>query len=108
MGIVYNIATLNEQGEPIAQKIGYTSRRLAERLRQYATHNPNIVLLEWVQVYRKTKRTLETALHSELKDLGYDFVNTQGIRTEWIALPNKCSVSLATLAACKGRKVHRP
>ena len=108
MGIVYSIATLNEQGEPIAQKIGYTSRLLAERLRQYATHNPNVVLLEWVQVYRKTKRTLETALHSNLTALGYEFIRTQGIRTEWIALANKHSIPLATLDACKGRKIHTP
>ena len=84
-------------------KIGFTGN-LNQRLPSYITHNPTVKVLEIVDTYRKTKRNLETTLHIELLNNGYNFEINNDIMTEWFEADNN-SISLKNFKACKNRKV---
>jgi hypothetical protein len=85
-------------------KIGFTYD-ITKRLTQYITHNPTIKLLEMVDTYKKTKHSLEKALHKELKQQGYKFTINYGISTEWIEVDKDRPISLKNFNSCKNRKV---
>ena len=93
-------------------KVGFT-HNIAERLKQYYTHNPECKLLETIATYRKTKRQLETEIHAEVKAMGFEFkVAPNGTMTEWFFVPQYCEKEferkgLKQFKACKGRKICR-
>jgi predicted GIY-YIG superfamily endonuclease len=90
-------------------KIGAT-QNLEKRMRYYATHNPNAKLIEVIATYKKTKFSLEKAIHNELMANGYEFVENFEIETEWffVSMENEKAfevAGLAQFAACKNRKI---
>ena len=92
-------------------KVGYTSN-LAKRMKQYHTHNADIVLLETIETKAKTKHQLETAIHEELTQMGYTFkLINDGTLTEWffVDIDHEREFETAGLAqfkSCKGRKIY--
>ena len=94
-------------------KVGFTSN-LDNRMRFYATHNPNIQLVETVVTYKKTKHNLETEIHNEIAKMGYTFhtVEINNILTEWFFVPIEKEKEfeengLAQFKACKNRVIYR-
>jgi hypothetical protein len=87
MAVIYLMASASFNQNEIYFKVGYTSN-LLNRLIPYITHNPTTRLLQTVTVYGKTKRQLETAIHNEIKQLGFEFKidERSGISTEWFAV----------------------
>ena len=90
-------------------KVGFTHSQ--KRFNQYATHNPTAVVVEQIRTYRKTIHSLEKAIHSELKQLGYEFITaSNGQGTEWFFVPMEQEKEfelqgLKQFKACKNRKV---
>lgn len=97
----------SEQRNGTLYKVGFTTN-LIKRMAQYKSHNPNTQLLETVATYGKTKRHLESVIHSEIT---YNFVND----SEWFFVPIEYekdfeSKGLSQFKACKNRKIikHNP
>ena len=93
-------------------KVGYTSN-LLKRIVPYLTHNPAFELLETVDTYNKTKRQLETEIHTEIEKMGYQFKTTiLNIKTEWFFVPMDKEVEfeqngLKQFKACRNRKINK-
>ena len=92
-------------------KVGYCGN-LAKRLPQYITHNANVQVVDTIQTYRKTKHRLETEIHSEIKEKGFDFVVNYGIKSEWFFVPIEQEqeferLGLSQFKACKNRVIKR-
>jgi hypothetical protein len=89
-------------------KYGYA--RNLHRLKAYYTHNPAIVLVQTVTVYKKTRHRLERRIHRELEDRGLQRKQAEdGTITEWFVVPltraSEFIGGFSTLKTCKGRKV---
>lgn len=93
-------------------KVGFTYN-IVKRLIPYFTHNPNVELLEVIETYHKTKRQLETDIHSEILSKGYVFqVAPNGTITEWFFIPRSEekdfeTKGLSQFKACKNRLINR-
>ena len=93
-------------------KVGYTTN-LVQRLIPYFTHNPQAELVETAKTHRKTRHALETAIHNEIKDMGYSFkVAKNGAITEWFFVPAEQEKEfehkgLAQFKAMKGRTIYK-
>jgi len=93
-------------------KVGFT-HNILKRLIPYFTHNPNVVLLETIKTYHKTKQNLETTIHSEILAKGYTFkVAPNGTVTEWFFVPMKkeqefAVQGLSQFQCCKNRQINR-
>ena len=92
-------------------KIGF-AKDISKRMNYYGTHNPNAKLLEFCITYEKTKHQLETAIHEEVKALGYEFVEQFGVEREWFFVPMDKEVEfeakgLKQFKACKNRQVYK-
>ena len=90
-------------------KIGAT-QNIEKRVAYYATHNPNAKLLEVIATYKKTKFSLEKAIHNELIANGYKFITNFEIETEWFFVPIEKekefeAAGLSQFTVCKGRKI---
>ena len=88
-------------------KFGYT-KNWEQRKAAYITSNPMIEFVGFIATYKKTGRTLETAIHKELRDKGYQFNQKDGVKTEWVYMPNMDDNAVITLvSSIKNRKVMR-
>jgi hypothetical protein len=96
-------------------KVGYATD-LGKRLEGYYTANANIELLQTIDTYGKTKHQLETAVHREIKALGYKFRVTINPITkkrrvrEWFFIPKALTEDferkgLTQFKVCKGRMI---
>lgn len=83
---VYLIKSASFEPNAAYYKIGFTSN-LLKRVQMYITHNPSCQLIQTVDVYDKTKRQLETAIHKEVEKNGFDFtlkkIFNHTYKTEW-------------------------
>lgn len=105
--MIYLIKSASHNQDKIFYKIGFTNN-LNQRLRQYVTNNPTVELLETVITYRKTKHSLEKALHKELYNRGYRFkIGLFNIHTEWFECDTTTNITLEQFKACQGRKVNK-
>lgn len=99
----------------VLYKIGFTSDSTTKkRFRSYGTENPAAICLQTIRTYNKTKRSLENAIHAEIRKQGYSFTEAaiNGSLTEWYAMSYEQAKvfeqngGLATFKACKGRKIE--
>jgi hypothetical protein len=112
--VIYCILTPTFEPNRIGVKIGYT-QNIFNRLPIYYTHNPFIKILGTIQVYQKTKHKLETLIHNEIIEQGFEFVKICGIRTEWFIVDTETEFyktlitngPCAIFKSCKGRKFER-
>lgn len=107
--MIYLISSTDQSGKWF--KVGYTTN-LNNRLRAYITDNPTFQLIETVETYRKTKMKLETQLHEEILERGFQFQIKMGIETEWFHVPEEQlkefeRLGLQQFKCCKGRKILR-
>ena len=83
---VYLIKSASFEPNTIYYKIGFTSN-LLKRVQMYITHNPSYQLIQTVDVYGKTKRQLENAIHREVENFGLNFelktILNHTYKTEW-------------------------
>lgn len=95
-----------------AVKIGYTANILT-RFMQYDCHNSDVICVDTMQTYRKTKHSLELAVNAEMARRGYARMRGQltGKVTEWYKidytdafLSQLETQGLQVFAACNGRK----
>lgn len=92
-------------------KVGFTSN-LEKRIKAYATHNPQAKLLAYAITYAPTKRALESEIHKELKNMGFQFHKSALTQTEseWFE-PNEDfrkvleTQKLKAFKACRNRKM---
>lgn len=112
MAVIYLMASASFNQNEMYFKVGYTNN-LLNRLIPYISHNPTTKLLQTVTVYGKSKRQLETAIHNEIKQLGFEFQidERSGIITEWFAVDinsqffNNIKLNgLQVFKNCKNRK----
>lgn len=95
-------------------KVGFTTD-LDRRMEQYYTAMPTIELLECIATYSKTKHSLETAIHNEIRQMGYEFVGMGEDKRkgrEWFFVDIEHerefeAKGLAQFKACKGRKIYK-
>ena len=100
-----------DKGNQMA-KVGYTTD-LAKRVYQYTTANPKARVIDYCEVYTKTKTQLEHCARADLEALGGVRLTSpiDGKRTEWFDFEGKPEVfqellhnGLTMLKSCKGRK----
>ena len=96
-----------------AFKVGFTAHNDNGRFTPYHTHNPNAELVSMMETYAKTKRDLENAIHSELRDMGFDIKHGRGTKgaSDWFKVDYDSDLytalnelGLLVFKACKGRK----
>lgn len=94
-------------------KVGFATDT-DKRFKPYGTHNPIVECVEMVATYQKTKHSLETAIHAELKKQGYEFARAaiNDIQTEWFSMSYEQAAEfdkkgLLNFKACQTRKVIR-
>lgn len=113
MPIIYLIKSPLRGGS--LYKVGYTAD-LVKRANQYHHYNPTAEMLEFIEVYSKTKHKVETAIHREILDMGYKFVDmdTNDRRTglEWfyVSIDHEAEFErkgLAQFKTCKNRKIYK-
>jgi len=97
--MVYNIISGNYQ------KFGFATK-FDNRKKSYITDNPNVHFIEGLRTYQKTKHKLESAIHRELKEKGYEFLVNHNTQTEWFEIKNGMPLRFCDLECCKGRKVY--
>lgn len=102
--MIYLIKSASYDNNKVFYKIGF-AKNLNNRLNSYITDNPTSIVIEQIVTYSKTKHQLETALHKELKALGYKFTVHYGKTTEWIEVDKDKPISLKDFKACKHHKV---
>ena len=108
--MVYFVKSTDREGT--WYKVGYTTN-LVQRLVPYFTHNPCFDIVETAKTQRKTRHALETAIHSEIKAMGYSFkVAKNGSITEWFFVPAEQEKEfehkgLAQFKAMKGRTIYK-
>ena len=100
--MIYLIKSASHNQGKVFYKIGFTNN-LEHRMKYYATSNPTVELIATINTYRKTKHQLETALHKELKSLGYKFKLVFNITTEWFECDSE--IRLEQFKACYGRQI---
>ena len=111
---VYLIKSASFEPDTIYYKIGFTSN-LLKRISMYITHNPAYQLVQTVDVYDKTKRQLETAIHKEIEKNGLEFelkkILNHTYKTEWFKVHTDSDLYKAIEAqgllifnSCKYRK----
>lgn len=89
-------------------KVGF-SANFEQRQKAYAGYIPTYEIVDTVRTYTKTKRFLEKAIHKEIKQYGFEFVNN----TEWFFVPlelenDVIAEGLKMFKACKNRKNSLP
>lgn len=96
-----------------AFKVGFTAHNDDGRFIPYHTHNPNAELVSMMETYAKTKRVLENAIHSELRDMGFAIKHGRGTKgaSDWFMVDYESDLynrlnteGLLVFKACKGRK----
>ena len=93
-------------------KVGFTTN-LEKRIGNYYGHNPNAIMLEFCLTYNKTQRELETEIHNEILNKGYEFITTpDGKRREWFFVPMDKEqefeqAGLSQFKSCKNRKIYK-
>lgn len=115
--MAYIYLLVNEGKMGASFKVGYT-HNLQARMRQYATHNDQAQLISAVITQERSKRAVETAFHSEIKKMGYEFNHSTllwNIQTEWFTVsysdPFYTSLmnnGLQAFQVGKGRKEQLP
>lgn len=91
-------------------KVGFT-RNWFKRFNQYLEYNPASQPISIVTTYSKTKMALESAIHSEITAMGYEFEkNLFNNATEWFKPTEEFAKELeekglSAFKACKNRKV---
>lgn len=109
MNAIYLIKSYGK--DTVYYKVGFT-RNIDRRFKEYKAANPGCEFISVVNTYDKTKYHLETAIHLEIKEYGYEFETYNNIETEWFEV-EKDSVmdfvltadGLKVFKACKYRKV---
>lgn len=96
-------------------KVGFTTD-LVKRASQYHHYNPTAKMIEFIEVYEKTKHQIESAIHKEILEMGYRFVDmdTNDRRTglEWFYVSIEQEEEferkgLAQFKTCKNRKIYK-
>lgn len=106
--MIYLVKSASFNSNKTYYKIGFANNIISRLKNGYVTHNPSIQLVETITTYKKTKRQLETQLHNELKNMGYNFhIGLFNIQTEWFEIDSDVKISLQDFKACKNRKVNR-
>ena len=85
-------------------KVGF-SANFEQRKQAYTGYVPTFEIIDTVKTYAKTKRHLEKMIHSEIREYGFEFVNS----TEWFFVPIELendvkTAGLKLFKACKNRK----
>ena len=88
-------------------KVGFSSD-FEQRKTTYAGYIPLYKVIDTVQTYAKTKRTLEKQIHKEIRAYGFEFVN----KTEWFFVPMELEKDVETeglkmFKACENRKTKK-
>ena len=113
MRAVYLIKS--EQRDGSLYKVGYTAD-LVKRAGQYHHYIPFAKMLEFIEVYGKTKHKVETAIHREIVQMGYKFIGMDeddkrtGLEWFFVDIEHEKEFQakgLAQFKACKGRKIYK-
>ena len=85
-------------------KVGF-SANFEQRKQAYIGYVPTFEVVDTVRTYAKTKRLLEKMIHNEIREYGFEFVNS----TEWFFVPidlenEIISKGLKLFKACENRK----
>lgn len=109
MNTVYLVKSYGEN--TVYYKVGFT-RDINRRIQEYKAYNPACKFVSIVNTYNKTKYQLETAIHLEIKECGYDFATYNSIESEWFEVEKDGAMDfvltmdgLQVFKACKHRRV---
>lgn len=89
------------------------ARDMAQRMKQYTTHNPEVRCISYVKTMPKSKHSVECLFHRELVERGYERIIgvMNGIETEWFKIEyddpfyaELCEKGLCAFKCGKGRK----